>query len=293
MNSHSISCQLIGAGRAGRALSLAMTRAGYRFTWIGSKNISDSASLAKQVHVVSHGVKFEGLHDTAGFLIIAVPDAEIANTASDALAHGVVGRGTTAAHLSGALGSDILDDLRSAGASVMAFHPAQTFTPESDPETVFTGICFDMEGDDAACVMGERIAGDLGAFSVRLTPEQRVMSHAAMSVASNYTVSVLYMAEEIMKSAGINSGTARKMLIPLFSNTVHNITELGTLDALTGPVSRGDEEVIKRHLDALKPLGSCQTVYKELARIALQMAVKRGSVSEETAGNINKMLERE
>ena len=38
-------CQLIGAGRAGRAISIAMARAGYRFTWIGSRHAADSERL--------------------------------------------------------------------------------------------------------------------------------------------------------------------------------------------------------------------------------------------------------
>ena len=284
-------CQLIGAGRAGSALSLAMTRAGYRFNWIGAKHTAHAVKLAKQIGASASGVGIEGFHDKAGFLIIAVPDDEIVHAASDAVAHGVISKGTIAAHLSGALGSEVLHELRTSGASVMAFHPAQTITYESDPESVFAGIFFDMEGDDAACALGERIAHDLGALSLRLTPEQRVLSHAAMTVASNYTVSVLYMAEEIMMAAGIPIETARKMLMPLFLNTTCNISASGTLDALTGPVSRGDVTVINRHLDALAHMGNdCQTVYKKLALIALRMAEKRDAIPEKNLEEIRKLL---
>lgn len=291
MDSSGLTFQLIGAGRAGRSLSLAMAHAGYRFTWIGSKHTANSEKLAQQIGVSAYGVGFEGFPDIAEFLIIAVPDSEIALVASDAVAAGVVGKRTIAAHLSGALGSDVMSKLRAAGASVMAFHPAQTLTPRSDPDLVFKDICFDMEGDDAACVLGKRIAHDLGAVSVRLTPEQRIISHLAMTMTSNYTVSLVHMAEKIMMSAGLSNEIAQKLLRPLFLNTVHNISAYGALNALTGPVSRGDVNVIKRHLDILASMEyEYQAVYKGLAHIALGIALERGDVSVEKAEEIRKLL---
>ena len=285
-------CQLIGAGRAGRALSQAMKKAGYSFTWIGSKKAADAEKLALKLDAGAYGAGFNGFSHYAGFLILAVPDGEIAHAASVAAALGIIEKGVTiAAHLSGALGSDVLGEMRAAGASVMAFHPAQSFTLESDPYSVFRGICFDMEGDDAACALGECIAKDLGAVSVKLKPEQRILSHIAMTVASNYTVSLMHMAEEIMIEAGISHDVAVKMLNPLFTNTARNITGSGTLNALTGPVSRGDIPVIARHLDKLSSMGhDYQTAYKSLARIALRMAVERGDVIEAKAEEIGKIL---
>ena len=204
MNNKKPDCQLIGAGRTGRAISLSMTEAGYKFTWICSRNIESSAKLAHQIGIDDYGTGFEHFDKKAGFLLFAVPDNEIKNAVSEAIKAGILGKDTIAAHLSGALGSDVLDDIRSEGASVMAFHPIQTFTKFSDPSTVFKNICFDMEGDDRACALGEQIAIDLGAESIRLNPENRIVSHLAMTFASNYTVSLMRIAEDIMKYAGVS-----------------------------------------------------------------------------------------
>ena len=74
-------------------------------------------------------------------------------------------------------------------------------------------------------------------------------------------------------------------------NTVHNISASGTLNALTGPVSRGDVNVIKRHLDVLASMEhEYQAVYKGLANTALDMALERGDVSVEKAEEIRKLL---
>jgi len=286
-------CQLIGAGRAGRVLARAMTAAGYRFNWIGSRSADHARRLAVEVGAAAHGTGFENFPRPAGFLILAVPDDEIRRVSAEAAAAGVAGkRGTVAAHLSGALGSSELGDLRREGASVMAFHPAQTFTPESDPRSVFKGICFDMEGDDTACALGEEVARSLGAVPVRLDPEQRVLTHLAMTVASNYTVSLVRMAETIMVRAGLPRDTAHMMLKPLFTNTVRNISEHGTSRALTGPVSRGDGEVVSRHLDALGAMGGgYRMIYKLLAEIALEITAERGEVSAERIEQVRKALE--
>ena len=286
MKHNKLSCQIIGTGRAGRALTLAMSQAGYRFTWIGSKRGEKAEELAKEVGCRSFGVGFDGFDEVPGFLIIAVPDNQISIIASTA-ADRITGNNTIVAHLSGALGSDVLNDVRIAGASAMAFHPAQTFTTESDPEAVFKGICFDMEGDDPACRFGEELALALGAQPVKLRPEQRIRTHLAMSVASNFTVALMRMAEDIMRNAQIDDKTARKMLIPLFRQTASNIIDSGTGTALTGPIARGDSTVIRKHLAVLKDMeDTYSSLYRAIANIILDMSVERGDITDERASKL-------
>ncbi len=273
-------CQLIGAGRAGCAIAGAMYRAGYGFSWICSRQTADAKKLAHAVDCKNYGDDFNNFKGHAGFLIIAVSDGQIASVASEAAAAGIIGSESVVAHLSGALGSDVLDPARQAGASVMAFHPAQSLTYESDPDTVFKGICFDMEGDDSACALGDNIAHDLGAEPVRLSAGQRLISHISMTMASNYTVTLLRMAEDIMKSAGISSETANKMLMPLFSQTTVNIIETGTRKDRTGPAARGDSEIIRKHIALLDTVNiEYSALYKLMAQIAVRMSVERGDIS--------------
>ena len=289
--SHKPLCQLIGAGRAGRAIAGAMYRAGYRFTWICSRQSANAKRLAYAVDCINYGTDFNNFKGYAGFLIIAVSDDQIARVAAEAVSAGIIGGESVAAHLSGALGSDVLEPVRQAGASVMAFHPAQSFTYESDPNNVFRGICFDMEGDDRACALGENIAHDLGAKPVRLTADQRLISHLSMTVASNYTVTLFRMVEDIMKSAGISSETTIKLLMPLFSQTAVNIIESGTLKALTGPAARGDSEIIRKHIAVLDTINiEYSSLYKLMAKIAVRMSVERGDIPRSKAEEILREL---
>jgi predicted short-subunit dehydrogenase-like oxidoreductase (DUF2520 family) len=284
--------QLLGAGRTGTAISVAMSRAGYRFTWIGSKKLEDARALAKKIGIGRYGVGFDEFGEKAELLLLAVPDGEIRHTAAEAVSAGIIGDGTIAVHFSGALGSSELETASLAGASVMAFHPAQTFTMSSNFSTVFNGICFDMEGDNDACALGERIAADLAAVSIRLNPEQRVLSHLAMTAASNYTVSLMKIAGDIMTAAGIPGDIAATILRPLFSATALNVADIGAEKALTGPVSRGDTDVLKRHFKALESFDErYRTVFRELALTALDIAVGRGDVTPEKAEEMTRIIE--
>ncbi|MFC1650890.1 Rossmann-like and DUF2520 domain-containing protein [Candidatus Latescibacterota bacterium] len=291
MKSEKPLCQLLGAGRTGTMLSIALSRAGYRFSWIGSNKLEDARILAQKVGIGRYGVGFEEFSEKAGFLILAVPDDKIRCAAADTVSAGIITEDTVVAHLSGVLGAEVLEKAGSAGASVMAFHPAQTFTLSSNPATVFKNICFDMEGDDTACVLGERVAADLGAVSIQLDPEHRILSHLAMTAASNYTVSLMHMAEDIMASAGIPKDKAEKMLHPLFSATANNISSIGTANSLTGPVSRGDSDVLKKHFKALENLDkNYRELFSKLAGIALKITVDRGDMSPKKAKEIKRII---
>jgi predicted short-subunit dehydrogenase-like oxidoreductase (DUF2520 family) len=174
----------------------------------------------------------------------------------------------------------------------MAFHPAQTFTLSSDPSTVFQGICFDMEGDDHACQVGETVARDIGARSLRLDPGQRLATHLAMTIASNFTVGLMGAAEDIMVSeAGLSEDEARALLLPLFRQTAENIVTSGPADALTGPVARGDSTVVRHHLALLEHMNPrLLALYRATARINLRLALESGILSGDAASEIDSLL---
>jgi predicted short-subunit dehydrogenase-like oxidoreductase (DUF2520 family) len=81
--------------------------------------------------------------------------------------------------------------------------------------------------------------------------EHRAAYHAAASIASNFLVTLEESAAGLLTAAGIDD--ARELLAPLVLRTAANWAERGG-DALTGPIARGDEETVHRHLEALREL---------------------------------------
>ena len=147
------------------------------------------------------------------------------------------------------------------------------------------------KGNEQACAIGNKIARDLGAQAVRLGHSQRSAAHLAMSMASNYTVALVNIAREFMERHGIPAETAAGMLSPLVTATAENIRLHGTVAALTGPVSRGDDSVVREHLSILDSEPGCtREIYQLLAGEALRIARSRGTVDDSAAAVIENLL---
>ena len=82
--------------------------------------------------------------------------------------------------------------------------------------------------------------------------DARAAYHASASIASNFLVTLEWMAERVAAAAGIEAADARRMLAPLVRQTVDNWEHLGPKAALTGPVARGDEVTVARQRKAIE-----------------------------------------
>jgi predicted short-subunit dehydrogenase-like oxidoreductase (DUF2520 family) len=122
----------------------------------------------------------------------------------------------------------------------------------------------------------ERIALTLGMRPFRVDATDRVRYHAAACVASNHLVALLGQVERLAATAGVPF----EAFVPLVRGTVENVAELGPAAALTGPVARGDDETIARHVDAL-PVDE-RDGYRALLREARRLARREETALEET-----------
>ena len=197
----------------------------------------------------------------ADLVLVATPDAAIADTAA-ALAPGLE-PGALVVHLSGACTLDELTKLELARPDVRtgALHPLQSLPSAAVGVDRLPGSWCAVDGPDDV----ERIAVSLGMRPFRVAPEQRTAYHAAACIASNHLVALLGQVARVAAEAGVPADA----LLPLVRATVENVAALGTADALTGPVARGDVDTVARHLDAL-PAGE-QAAYRALAAAALQL----------------------
>jgi predicted short-subunit dehydrogenase-like oxidoreductase (DUF2520 family) len=210
-NSTSRRLAIVGRGRIGSALARAFTDAGLEV----------------------EGPLGRGERPSADIVLLCVPDAEIANAAA-----GVDTR--FVGHVSGATPLGDLD---------FALHPLQTVTGR---DTDFAGCGCAIAGSTPEAV---ELARGL-ALAARMEPfviddSARAAYHAAASIASNFVVTLEWMAERAAATAGIEPADARRMLAPLVRQTVENWAELGPQAALTGPVARGDRATVKRQRDAI------------------------------------------
>jgi predicted short-subunit dehydrogenase-like oxidoreductase (DUF2520 family) len=203
---------IVGRGRVGTALARAFRDAG----------------------IEVDGPLGRGESSTADVALLCVPDAEIANAAAG-LSAGFIG------HTSGAT---------PLGKLQFALHPLQTVT---GPETSFEGCGCAIAGSTPEAVeLARGLARAVGMEPFEIDDAMRAAYHASASIASNFLVTLEWMAERVAGAAGIAPADARRLLGPLVRQTADNWARLGPEAALTGPVARGDDVTVARQRRAVQ-----------------------------------------
>jgi hypothetical protein len=95
--------------------------------------------------------------------------------------------------------------------------------------------------------MAERLVADLGGRAVVVADEHRALHHAAATIAANHLVALLGQVARVAALAGV----PLEAYLGLARGALGNVERLGPAAALTGPVRRGDEATVARHLAAL------------------------------------------
>lgn len=182
-------------------------------------------------------------------------------------------------HCSGARPLSVLDPLRTLGLECAGLHPLQSFSGVPDPKR-FQGIFCALEGAGPGLAQADVLARRLGGIPLVLKAGGRVAYHASAVVASNLLVALVDMAVTLLGDAtDADAHTRLNVLLPLVEGTVRNLRTVGLPGALTGPVARGDADVISRHLDYLSGGGGpapLAQVYPLLSSGALSLALAQG-----------------
>jgi predicted short-subunit dehydrogenase-like oxidoreductase (DUF2520 family) len=208
------SIRIIGSGRAGSALALALGSAG----WTVHGPLGRGADVSRAAEGVD-------------LLVIATPDAAIARVA--AAVRPVPG--AVVAHLSGALGLDVL----APHPRVASVHPLVSLPDAETGAQRLRGAWCAVAGDPLVAQVVEALGGR--AFPV--PADRRALYHAAACVAANHVVALLGQAARLADAAGVPF----EPFVELARGAVDNVGALGPAAALTGPAARGDLATIERH----------------------------------------------
>lgn len=224
---------LIGPGRAGRSVSAGLVAAGWELRQVLGRG-ADVARAARDVDLV----------------LVATPDSTVAVVAGaiEPVATTVV------AHLAGSLGLDALEP----HGRRASLHPIVSM---AGPATPLAGAWFAVAGDP----MAARLVADLGGRPVVVADAARVLHHAAATIAANHLVALLGQVERVAGAAGV----PLEAYLALARGALDNVAALGPAAALTGPVRRGDEATVARHLAALDPPE--RAAYEALAAAARRL----------------------
>ena len=262
---------IIGPGRAGVGLALALLRAGYDVLLHGRRKKPVPKPLKLTVGAETEPPAWIA---QAGVVILAVRDDAIRPLAEALARAGALRPAQVVLHLSGAQGQEALGPLVGSRAALGSLHPLQTI---SDPEHAaerLKGAWAAVEGMPRAVQVAEALAHDLGLRPFHIPSKAKPIYHASAVFASNYFVVVEAVAQRLLRHAGLSDAEAWQALRPLVEGTLENLSRQQPIAALTGPVARGDEATIRRHLEALTRDDA--VLYRALGRAALELAQKQG-----------------
>lgn len=294
------SFSIIGTGRVGSHLATALVRAGFIPGLLVSKRGESSERLsiilAAETEAAVRSAALESAAQIPGDVIfVSVLDDALPGIVQTLSKPGVLSSNQVIFHTSGGLTASILSPLAEDGRSVASFHPLQTFVLQdavpADPE-IFRDLPVAIEGDERAVDSGFFLAEALGSKPFLLNGEAKLLYHAAAVISSNFVTTILGSAQALLNEISDSSELSIELFKPLVEQAVRNSFDRGPDHALTGPVARGDLQLLVSHLTAIAEQSpESLPLYVELSRETVRLSRKTGRLSKETATAIDDILD--
>jgi len=261
---------ILGVGREGAALALALQHAGHQLVAVVDADQQAAARCANRCRKRGIVRTVETLPADLTLVFIATPDSRIQEAAQQLANASRISAEAVVCHLSGSLTADVLSPLAGQTKRLASCHPLASFSSASAGRRAFKDIPFALQGDPSAL---QRLIPVIESVSGRyffLAPEKKLLYHIACVLASNYFVGLASMVEEVLKQAGIDS---LEIMAPLWRSTLDHILQQGPAQALTGPVVRNDVDTVRHHLQEIKTgFPQFVPIYKHLGRRLLAVA---------------------
>lgn len=243
------SVSIVGMGRMGGALAIALGRVGYRLDYLIVRDPANAASYLSELAATV--AKLDDVAEIpSSIVIIATGDPEIG-----AAARSIENRMKTASvalHTSGSLDSDELMQLASHGCSVGSMHPLVSISDPVTGSNQFHDAHFCIEGDKAAVAAATDIAAALGARPFAIAKEFKPLYHAAAVTSAGHVTALFDVSIEMLTACGLDAERAKELLLPLLASTVNNLRGSKPSSAITGSFARADVEALDRHIDIMK-----------------------------------------
>ncbi|MDN5793237.1 MAG: DUF2520 domain-containing protein, partial [Brevibacterium aurantiacum] len=232
--------------------------------------------------------------DRAELLLLTVPDDEIESLVSGLAKVSRIHSGQILVHCSGRYGTDVLEAGTGLGALPIALHPSLSFTGTAVDLSRLRQSTIAVTAPAPIRPVGQALVVEMGAEPIDVAEADRPLYHAAITHASNHTITIISEAMEMLAEAGVSDPS--RVLTALVDASVTNTLQNGS-KALTGPVSRGDVGTVSAHLAALSEFSlnvsnpSARNSYIALARSTTAKALGLGRITDSQAQEILSRLD--
>ena len=229
--------------------------------------------------------------EPADVMMIASPDEAVEQCCRELCRTDVLAEDVTLFHCSGSLPSTLLKPARQRGAAIASLHPVKSFADPGAAVATFSGTFCAVEGDPAACEVIRELLEPCGAIPFQVQSEFKTIYHAATVIVCNYLVALMEVGLKCFEKAGIPRETAEKIIEPIVRRTVDNVFRLGTVQALTGPIARGELSVVEAETADLCAWDALiGRIYRELGHVAVDLSAAQGTASADALAAIEQAL---
>ncbi|MFZ6735332.1 Rossmann-like and DUF2520 domain-containing protein [Undibacterium sp. Ji42W] len=272
---------IIGAGKVGKVLGRNFQRQQqFAIQQVLNRTLC-SASNAVSWLGAGQAVDDIAQLQAADITMLTVSDDQIASVCQQLAKAGLLKAGSVIFHCSGAKASTELQSARLVGAAVASVHPVRSFANVDLLAEHFASTICSLEGDEAALAVLLPVLQAIGAETVIIQADNKLLYHAGSVFASNYLVTLMDVALRTYQAAGIPAEIAQKMAAPLARQSLENVFALGTQAALTGPIARGDMQTVALQQSRLINWDQqAGDLYQAFTQPTIDLAAARNSHSE-------------
>ena len=280
----------IGAGKVGMAFGMYLRIKGFHVQGYYSRNYVSAQTAATKTNSQAYET-LEQLMSEIDFLWITTPDDEIQGVCNHLAERKLFREGQIIAHMSGAAPSSLLQEAQKQGCCIYSVHPLQAVAGIEKALRDLENTYFCIEGDPEKMSVIEALFVKLGNPIFKLTTEQKVLYHAGACVFSNYLVTLVDQGLSYFENIGIAKEEGFKAVLPLIMGTLHNIEDMGTARALTGPIARGDQRTVENHVRALtEHIPESLAFYRKMGQMTLEIASKEKLRDRQKIESLKKIL---
>ncbi len=261
---------LIGAGRVGRAFGKYLFSKGNQIGHVVNSSIESAKEAVEFI-----GCGTPSTIDEIGncdVLLIGVKDdlirqsfLKVKDRLKDVKAVG---------HFSGAYPSSILRECDEMQIGRFSIHPNASFAnPQIWKE--MENVYFVIDGNDQGKEIIRELFKNLNIKFSEISEKNKIFYHIGAVFASNFVVGIQEVSNELYSMAGLEPEISRMISLYLAKQAIENVENLGIKGALTGPVVRGDYQLVEAEKMTLMDLDpDIGLLYGKFAQILRERVMK-------------------
>lgn len=282
----------VGAGKVGTTLGLFFKENGYHVEGYYSRTF-ESAKKASELTNTKAYNDLELLVSNSDMIWITTNDDQIERVANQLSKLKNIHEGQIIVHASGAHSSEILNTLKQRGCIVFSVHPLQAFSDTKTALKALKDTTFTIEGDNKKINIITEILDKTNNPYFTIDTSGKALYHAAACILSNYLVTLIDAAYNLFEKSGIERSKIYNATLPLIMGTLGNIKSKDRVEALTGPIKRGDESTIKKHIEAIGRNSPLQEdIYRFMGLKTIEMLEKNNKIQNNDIQKIKEILRR-